>query len=404
VSVFNGGNFFVDPALASAGNFWAGATIHIAAGQGWVTQSGTVTSIVGDTLYYTLPPIPAGSIDIPGAVATNGYYLTGKFQALTGSGQWYRDPTSGLLYLWTPNGNNPALDTVEAQHRLCGFNLNKLSYIDIKGISFFACSIDANGSTGVVLNGITATYLSQMANTGNGWQTPFTTGINLTGTSDSITNSVIAYSGGDGIVLAGKNNTARNNIVHDVDYDGSDAAGILATGSGNIIQNNTVYDTGRDGIHCSNSLSTQVTYNKVFAPMLQTTDGGGIYTYGTNGSGSTIAYNVVYDVHSGGYYAAGIFLDNGCSNYSIHNNIVYNADIALKLNTPSHGEQVEHNDLEGTLWSVASNNQMDLTGTVFEYNVLMGTALTSNAKLVGNVFSGDQAGRFAVGSSLPGAP
>jgi parallel beta-helix repeat protein len=215
---------------------------------------------------------------------------------------------------------------------------------------------------------------------------------------------VIAYSGGDGIVLSGKNNTARNNIVHDVDYDGTDAAGVLATGSGNMIEDNTVYDTGRDGILFSNSLSTQVTYNKVFAPMLQTTDGGGIYTYGTNGSGSTIAYNVVYDVHNGGYYAAGIFLDNGCSNYSIHNNIVYNADIALKLNTPSHDEQVAHNDQDGTLWSVESNNQMDLTGTVFEYDVLMGTALTSNAKLVGNVFSGDEAGSFAVGSSLPGAP
>jgi len=36
-----------------------------------------------------------------------------------------------------------------------------------------------------------------------------------------------------------------------------------------------------------------------------------------------------------GFLAVGIFLDNGCSNYSVHNNITSDVDVALKLNSPT---------------------------------------------------------------------
>ena len=88
-----------------------------------------------------------GSLDVPGAVAGNGYYLSGKFQALDSPDEWYRDPTSGLLYLWTPTGDSPAGHLVEAKHRQFGFNLNNHSYISIKGINLFACTISTSKSS-----------------------------------------------------------------------------------------------------------------------------------------------------------------------------------------------------------------------------------------------------------------
>jgi hypothetical protein len=414
-TAFSTQSYIIDNNLVNSGSNWVGATIQIEAGQGWVMQTGTVIDRVGNRLYYTLPYLTAATpIDIYGAIAGNAYYLTGSFQALDSPGEWFRDPTSGKLYLWMPAGDSPATHLVEAKARDYAFFMAGLSYINIDGITLQGCTIDAKQSTNININGITADYLSQFTTTGSGWDIPINTGIELSGNNDSITNSVIAYSAGDGIVLNGSYDVARNNIVHDVDYSGSDAAGILATGSHNIIDHNTVYEVGRDGILFSNSTQTQVTYNYIYTPMQQGDDGGGLYTFGTDGTGSAIAYNIITDVHSpdfggqtilggSGFGANGIFLDNGCTNYTIDHNVVTNSDAALKLNPPSHTENVFNNDLIGTAFSVETGGDFDLTGSIFDNNVLVGVAqIPPNAFQSGNVATGDEAGTFVAGSSLPG--
>jgi len=414
-TAFSAQSYIVDNNLLNSGSNWAGATIQIAAGEGWVMQTGTVIDRVGNRLYYTLPYLtPSTPIDIYGAIAGNAYYLTGKFQALDSPGEWYRDPTTGTLYLWTPTGDSPANHVVEAKARAYAFFIDGLRYINIQGIDILGCTIDAKQSTNININDMTANYLSQFTTTGAGWNIPINTGIELSGNNDSITNSVIDYSAGDGIVLSGSGDDASNNIVHDVDYSGSDAAGILAMGSDNIIDHNTIYDVGRDGILFSNSTQTQVTYNYIYNPMLQGDDGGGIYTFGTDGTGSTIAYNIIQHVHSAvfggetilagsGFGANGIFLDNGCTNYTIDHNIVTDSDAALKLNPPSHTENVFNNDLTGAAFSVETGGNFDLTGSVFDNNLLVGLAqIPPNAFQSGNVATGDEAGSFVAGSSLPG--
>ena len=104
-----------------------------------------------------------------------------------------------------------------------------------------------------------------------------------------------------------------------------------------------------------------------------------------------------------GFGANGIFLDNGCDNYTIDHNVVTNCDAALKLNPPSPNENVVNNDLIGTAFSVETGGNFDLTGSVFNNNVLVGLAqIPPNASQSGNVHTGDQAGPFTAGSSLPG--
>ncbi len=288
-----------------------------------------------------------------------------------------------------------------------------ISYVNIQGINVQACTIDAKQSTNVNIDRVTATYISQFTDTGSGWGLPLDTGIQLSGSYDSITNSVVDYSAGDGIVLNGSYNVARNNIVHDADYSGSDAAGIFAVGSSNVIDHNTIYNVGRDGILFSNSTQTQVTYNHIHHPMLQGDDGGAIYAFGTDGTGSTIAYNIIQHVHSAvfagvvlsgsGFGANGIFLDNGDSNYTIDHNIVSDADAALKLNPPSHAENIFNNNLIGAAFSVETGGNFDLTGSIFDNNLLVGLAqIPPNAFQSGNVATGNKAGTFTAGSSLPG--
>ncbi len=236
----------------------------------------------------------------------------------------------------------------------------------------------------------------------DGWGAPYDSGILLYGNNNTISNSTIEYSAGNGITLAGNNNIARNNVVLNVDYSATDAAGVRVIGNGNVVDHNTIYRAGRDGVQFSTSLRTKVTYNIVHDVMLLTQDGGGLYTYGTDGTGSEIGNNIVYNVRSGGYGAVGIFLDNGCMNYFIHNNKVYNTTDAIRLAPPSHDELVQYNDLIGDQHSVETYGTFDMAGSMFYYNVLGGLALiTPQAFQMGNVTTGDKAGMFFAGSTLP---
>jgi len=220
---------------------------------------------------------------------------------------------------------------------------------------------------------------------------------------------VIAYSAGDGILALGYNNTIENNVVHDCDYSATDCAGIRTWGGDDNISYNTIYNCGRDGIKFSNTTDTQVTHNLVHDVMLQTTDGGGIYTYGTNGSGSQIANNQCYNIHSGGWGAAALYLDNDSSNFSVHNNDVFNVDIALKMNPSSYNERIVDNTLLANLQSVGSSGSQNMSGSQFIGNVFNATfMIKGSVEMSGNVSSGNTAGVFSagatIGGSIPAAP
>jgi parallel beta-helix repeat protein len=154
-----------------------------------------------------------------------------------------------------------------------------------------------------------------------------------------------------------------------VDYSAGSSAGIRAWGNGNVIKGNTVYNVGREGIKIASSSNTKVLYNVIHDAMLQTTDGGGIYTFGTNGSGSEFAYNRVYNVKSGGYGAVGIFLDNNSTNYLVHHNVVWNTNHALKMNYASKNNKIYNNTLAGTTYSVDTASNPNFSGSVFKNNI-----------------------------------
>ena len=67
-------------------------------------QAGRVISSQPGQLTYEYQ-----QMNTPYEVPTAGspYYLSGKFQALDAPGEFYRDPTSGTLYLETPDRRRP---------------------------------------------------------------------------------------------------------------------------------------------------------------------------------------------------------------------------------------------------------------------------------------------------------
>ena len=149
----------------------------------------------------------------------------------------------------------------------------------------------------------------------------------------------------------------------------------------------------------------QILNNEIFQVMLQTTDGGAIYTYGTDGTGSRIAYNEIFDIHAGGYHAVGIYLDNYDSNYLVDHNLAFDNDIGIKLNPPSTNERIYNNTFADNTWDINSSGSLNMAArcsrtTSSPTRCIYG----SNATLIDNIYKGtnpDFVGA-ATGNSLCG--
>ena len=246
------------------------------------------------------------------------------------------------------------------------------SYINIVGVKLFSCTIntDAN-STHDTIDSISTSYVSQESIKADPWAdklAPHTTGIILNGSDNVIQNSVVAWSSGDGDVLGGSNNVARNCLIHDVDTIGADEAGITILGRNDQVINNTIYNCGRSGVVMRFSPAASVMHNRISNGGLLTTDLGGIYTWGTDGQNSVIAYNTINGFHSGGFGSSGIYLDNSSTNYLVHHNVVWDVDNALKMNEPSDNNQIYNNTLVGTQLSVASDDASNMAGSILMNN------------------------------------
>jgi hypothetical protein len=364
-----------DSGLAQSSGYWDGAIVHFAPGEGWVAQTGKVYSSSPGKVSFSYSSMGRKS----GPETGDPYYLTGKFKALDAPTEWFRDG-DGTLYLWTERSDDPTSHVVEAKRRDYAFNLSSREYITIDGFDLFAATIVSNpGSSHLRLSGLNAWYLSHFTVMTDGWEQDHDTGIYLDGDHNVLTDSVVAYSAGHGVVISGDDSRVENCVVRDTDYNGGDGAAIRVIGSGHVVTRNTVYNTGRSAIKIANATDLTITRNVIHDAMLQTTDGGGIYTFGVDGRGTEIAYNRIYNIKSGGFGATGIFLDNSSSNYVVHHNVIWNTNHALKLNYTSRGHKIYNNTLSGTDDSIGIASNSRMPGTKFVNNIF-----TNDAKIAGD--------------------
>ena len=155
------------------------------------------------------------------------------------------------------------------------------------------------------------------------------TGVTLGGQYNTISNSEVAYTWGDGVTLTAPNNTVTNNRIHDVDWSGTDSAGVNATWSGGncVVSNNTIYNTNAPGIELGEGINVpnmQVLHNDVSRFQFVTQDGGAIYANTNDLAGTVIAYNRVHDQRGDPTFKGGIYLDGNVSGATVHHNLVYN--------------------------------------------------------------------------------
>jgi Right handed beta helix region len=415
-----------DPALNQPAGFWNGAFVTHMSNTGWYAQSGIVTSSTPGNITFSL------IANRYGVGAGTRYYLWGKLAALDTAREWFYDPSVSSLYLWMPAGDSPSSHTVEAKRRLYAFDLSGKSNINIGAFNIFASTITTDmNSSQIVIDGINAAYPSHFAALNRigqfaGWDT----GIILKGSNNTLKNCTVAYSAGNGVDIVGTNHKVTNCIIHNVSYSlassgihihsrGGSRLGLVGfPNSGHEISYNTLYNSALSMLSQNYAQGLKIVHNHMYNAGLQGGDLGFIYTWGTDGGGTEIAYNLLHDAitnpsGSGKFappgWGIGIYLDNGSSNFLIHHNVVWNTPgPGIFINDPSTNVQVYNN----TLWNnsqISGRLAIEKSGSftnIKTYNNLtnkgfVGTDLQNNLETSNPFFLNAAQGNFQLQSSSP---
>jgi hypothetical protein len=330
-----------DTALTQPAGFWTGA--RLTSHNWFVSETGTVTS--SSTGSVTASGLPACVGLSPNQHSL--YSLSGKLEALGHAGQWFYQSGSHKLYVWTADDSSPAGHTVEAKQRTLAFDLAGRSYVSLIGVGIRAATVRTSSSSSHdVLDGITARYVSHYMDLAidpnkvtatdpcdvlTAGET--TSGILLGGSQNTLRNSVVDFSAGNGVVVSGSGNSVIGNTIADVDYLGSYAAGINVLGSGHTITHNTVYNSGRSDINIDNKVAGTtaagdvIAYNDLSDYGNLVVDVGAIYICcSVNLAGTTIHHNLLHDAapFAASAPAPGIYLDLSTHNATVFDNVAWN--------------------------------------------------------------------------------
>jgi len=338
------GTIYQDTLSQPAGH-WVGANLHISLGKVWIAETVKVTA--SGPGWVRFPFMESENYQ---PKAGNTFYLTSGAAALDAPGEWFFDPADKKLSFRTPDGTAPSLHKVEYKARQYAFDLRGKSYIVVQGLTLFASTIVTDSqSQHITLDSLNARYLSHFTVLER-WRTGLAdSGIILDGQFNTLSNSTLAFSAGNGVSLIGSGNKVINNVIHDVDYSGGVGAGINTGGGciGALIERNSIYDVGHRMIDIGKLSAGRVQYNDVWAGGIQVTDFGGIYAASTDGGGTVICYNKIHDSNASegastrDNNAKGIYLDNGCFHYVVHHNLVWNVDKAMVVNPrPKFPEEI----------------------------------------------------------------
>lgn len=345
-----------DTALAGTGS-WIGAKMSILAGDGICAFGTTVTDQSGTQCNFTWSYPRSSGYD---ARAGNSYYLYGSLNALDAVKEWYYDSSTAKLYLNGPGGTNPSNQNIEVRSRQYGFDLGVQSNINIKGFQLQAASIKIEGNSNTVDN-CQILYPRAVEDPTGSIFTVHGGGVEISGQYNTVRNSEIGYSFGDGVTLLGSHNTVTNNVIHDVNWLGSDCAAVTSYSSGGnqTITNNTMYNAGRCLIANEGDIpNMQIENNDLSRFGMLTNDLGAIYTSKGINDGTVIAYNRVHnDTGPVANTHTGIYLDNHTSGVTVHNNLVYNTNNGVTVNKNSvvdNGQPNNASVYNNTLWNVTT--------------------------------------------------
>ena len=293
------------------------------------------------------------------------YFFEGKLDFLDTNNEWFHDKSNDMLYLFPDDSSDPSSRSIKVKLSDNDYRvtLNGAKYVKLKGINFFATTINITGNSDYntieKCNFYFPSVSKRMLGTTNGVGSPNVMEISGNSNNNTIIECLFENSEGEALRIRGTNNTIENNYFHHIDWSASDLQGLMVSiwagtnATSTTYTNNTIHTTGASATVLPGPSST-FSYNKVTNTGLLQSDGAVFQGTKNFVEGSNVHHNFVYDTEK---YAFRYDAPGGdaaeAGGYGImHHNI---ADNTNGLMIKGNNQIIAHNTVVNTI-----NNRNDI--------------------------------------------
>ena len=269
------------------------------------------------------------------------YYLEGKLECLDTAEEWFYDPDTKQLYLWTDDGKDPAGRDIRGKTLSYALKVSDSNYLAFKGLDFFAATFRLENCRNTAIEDcdfLYPSYSKRMVR--NLAETEVTAVISRADSesSNTIRNCVFEYTDGTGIRVVGKDDVIENCYFHDIDYSCMGGGGYaIDAGSGveTTFRRNTVHTTGpSEGYKVGRRHLVEL--NHIYNCGHLQSDGAQIQTSGSAQPNTVIRYNWSHDSVKQGIRFDGSFIGNRYgTDGTVHHNVVWRTQ-TLYIKGDSH--------------------------------------------------------------------
>lgn len=298
----------------------------------------------------------------------NRFHFQNALEELDSAGEWFYDGRTSDLYFWPPQ----PISKVEVRLPvLTSFlQIKGAKEVTIAGLDFMACE-----NTAIVVESSDQVLIERCRITQCG-------GFNGAGISIAAGNACrvsrceiertgstgVGLSGGDRKKLVGPKHVVENCHIHDVGVFNKNACGISLYGVDLIAQHNHIHHSPRMGVQMSGN-NCKVEWNHIHHVVMETQDGGAIYTGGRDwisSRGTSWSYNLIHDVVGCGqesdglkhpWFTFGLYPDDNTGGLDIIGNIVFRAATSC-----IHMHNARDCHVENNIFTQAGKYVIDLHG------------------------------------------
>ena len=296
-------------------------------------------------------------------------------------GEWCHDRAAGVLRL--RSATDPGA-SIEVKRRDYGFDLSDRSFITVRDLTLFACSLTSDAQAGgdgvpvgadgaprfpwrpqgfvapahhLTVEDVRATYLNHFTDLRGHFFLQWThqTGLVLAGSDHVVRGCTIRWTAGNGISLQGRRHRCVGNTILDSDYASVDCApiscGVSSVAEDFEIAWNTIQRCARTGITLRNlrnsdpaRLVTRVHHNDVADYLCQDWDGGAFYTFGMDGRFVRIDHNHFHCAEPRTGMVFGAYWDFS-KNYVLDHNVIWGVPVPIQVTQSFDNDHAKVNNL-----------------------------------------------------------
>ena len=373
----------IDSNLALTANQIVGSTVQARAVPWRITPSIATAYISGSHTILLSDVVYSSNLNMR---TSYGFYLQNMLWMLDSPGAWVYNSSSGKLYLWTANGDNPSGHTVEVSNRSYAIVDSGKNHVIIRNLT-----ITYANQNGISVSNVNNLSLKNLNITGGDMGVYFN-GVANSSAQNNIVQNALSYGiRVEGDAASNINIDISNNLVNNTGNVGTSPknsyAGIdVFSGTSININNNTVINNGYLGIEFFGDQNI-IQNNVIDRSCLILDDCGGIYNNGIYDNstptswtniirGNTVS-NSIGNFDGTDYtstQANGIYLDSssyGNYGFSLFNNTISNVDIGIYVSN-GHNDTVQNNSVYGARMYALHISENSLWAGLVYGNVVTG--------------------------------